>query len=104
VVIPGRQAQGNDDHSTDDGQEDHLLHLVHMHAGEWATLSVTPNLVLFGTHAGPLRRRGHIRRSGLASRRWGVRRIFRFGSYRPILGLWVRLPGYASGTTGPAGS
>ena len=47
VVIPGRQAQGNDDHSTDDGQEDHLLHLVHMHAGEWATLSVTPNLVLF---------------------------------------------------------
>ena len=42
AVIPGRQAQGNDDHCTDDGQEDHLLHLVHMHAGEWATLSVTP--------------------------------------------------------------
>jgi len=36
VVIPGRQAQGNDDHSTDDGQEDHLLHLVHMRAGEQA--------------------------------------------------------------------
>jgi hypothetical protein len=33
VVIPGRKAHGNDDHS-DDGQKDHLAHLNHMHAGE----------------------------------------------------------------------
>jgi hypothetical protein len=34
VVIPGRKAaHGNDDRS-DDGQEDHLAHLDHMHAGE----------------------------------------------------------------------
>jgi hypothetical protein len=35
---------------------------------------------------------------------WGAPRIFRLDSHRPILGLWVRLPGCASGTTGLAGS
>jgi hypothetical protein len=101
----GGQAQGSDDHSTDDGQEDHLVHLVHMCAGEWASLRLAPHLVFFGTHAGSSPAswlRSPVRPCVQAG--WGVRCIFRLGSYRTILGLWMRLPGSASGTTGPAGT